>query len=145
MKQVEQVEQGDAFAFNLLGSGLTCMYVGIHICICIVVCIYICINNVTVCRSATALMEVERATPPGFEEEILKPPEVTIPIAIIILIIPIILAIIIIILLITMVVNTLTQALWSLLFIFQTVITLFNLQPNQFFALNMHLPKILFA
>ena len=28
------------------------------------------------CRSATALMEVERATPPGFEEEILKPPEV---------------------------------------------------------------------
>jgi len=51
VKQVEQVEQGDAFAFNLLGSGLTCM-------------------------SATALMEVERATPPGFEEEILKPPEV---------------------------------------------------------------------
>ena len=38
--------------------------------------IFICVDNPTFCRSATALMEVERATPPGFEEEILKPPEV---------------------------------------------------------------------
>ena len=38
--------------------------------------ICICVDNPTFCRSATALMEVERATPPGFEEEILKPPEV---------------------------------------------------------------------
>ena len=93
MKQVQvKQEQGDArdtFAFNLLGSGLTCMYVGIHIWIwiCIIMCIYICINNVTVCRSATALMEVERATPPGFEEEILKPPEVSIHIGILMIVI----------------------------------------------------------
>ena len=38
--------------------------------------ICICVDNATFFRSATALMEVERATPPGFEEEILKPPEV---------------------------------------------------------------------
>ena len=32
-------------------------------------------------------MEVERATPPGFEEEILKPPEVSIPIGILMIVI----------------------------------------------------------
>ena len=75
------------------------------------VCICICIKNAMFCRSAAALMEVERATPPGFEEEILKPPEVTIT-----------MITITILFIIIMIVITLTQAPWGL----------FNHLPNHY-------------
>ena len=84
------------------------------------VCICICIKNAMFCRSAAALMEVERATPPGFEEEILKPPEVTITMITITILFIIILITILFIMI--MIVTTLTQAPWGL----------FNHLPNHY-------------
>ena len=76
-------------ATDLLGLGLTCRYFlpeYTSVCICVFgisdhpqfvfLLLVVHISDHVACRSATALMEVERATPPGFEEEILKPPEV---------------------------------------------------------------------